>query len=93
MANSFTGTTWFVDTAFAAGLPTLSQVYVKHVVISEATAAGDQVTIKDRAGRTIVEYKAQAANENCLINVEKWADGVQVPTISAATLRVAIHIG
>lgn len=88
MANNLTGMTLFVDTAFATGFTLQSQYRVKHVVWSEQVAAGDELIIKDRAGRTILQTKAVAANTQQVINVEDWVDGIQVPTLTSGKVNI-----
>lgn len=88
MANNLTGMTLFVDTPFSTGFTLQSQYRIKHVVWSEQVAAGDELIIKDRAGRTILQTKATAANAQQMINIEDWVDGLQVPTLVSGKVNI-----
>lgn len=88
MANNLTGMTLFVDTAFSTGFTLQSQFRIKHVLWGEQLAAGDELIIKDRAGRVIVQTKAQAANIQQVINIEDWVDGLQVPTLTSGKVQI-----
>lgn len=88
MANNLTGMTLFIDTPFATGFTLQWQFRIKHIIWSEQVAAGDELIIKDRAGRTILQTKATAANAQQVVNIEDWVDGLQVPTLGSGKVQI-----
>lgn len=97
MANDFTANPWSIDTAYStlpsAGHIAGSMVKAISITWSDQVAAGDQVVIKDRNGKIIVDAKAQAANTAIILAAPSWVAGIFVPTLVSGKLSIAIHKG
>jgi len=97
MANDFTANPWTIDTAYST-LPSPGHIVgsmVKAISItwSDQLAAGDQVVIKDRNGKIIVDAKAQAANTAIILATPSWVQGLFVPTLASGKLSITVHKG
>lgn len=95
MANDFTENPWFIDTPYSTapspGHITQSRIKAISITWSDQVAAGDQVIIKNRNGKVIVDAKAQAANTAIILSVPSWVNGLFVPTLTSGKLSVTIH--
>lgn len=99
MANDFTSNPWLIDTAYSTipspGHITGSMIKAISITWSDTTNAADQVIIKDRNGKTIVDAKAgQASAPALIVATPSWVNGIFVPTLAAGSkLSIAIHKG
>jgi len=97
MANDFTVNPWSIDTAYStppsAGHIVSSQIKAISITWSDQVAAGDQVVIKDRNGKIIVDAKAQAANTAIILASPSWVSGLFVPTLVSGKLSITVHKG
>jgi hypothetical protein len=99
MANDFTGNPWSIDTAYSTipspGHIVGSMVKVISITWSDTTNAADQVIIKDRNGRVIVDAKAgQASAPSIIVATPSWVQGLFVPTLAAnSKLSITVHKG
>lgn len=88
MANDFTGNPWKIDTVFTTGFPLETNIKITHIEWEEM-AAGATIVVLDKAGRTILDTTAIAANEDRDWGVHSvWLRGLQVPTLSSGRLMV-----
>lgn len=97
MANDFSANPWSIDTAYAtppsAGHITSSYIKALSITWSDQAAAGNQVVIKDKNGKIIVDAKAQAANTPVILANPSWVNGLFVPTLDSGKLSITIHKG
>lgn len=91
MANDFSTNPYYIDTAFTTGDVLHRNHRVQSIVWTNQVAAGDQLTILDGAGKTIVNSKAIGANQDGNFNfVNGWFFGIQVPTLASGVLQIYI---
>lgn len=82
MANDISANPWFIDTP-GAGLIYGAYVRIKNILWSDQVAAGDQLIIQDRNGKTIANAKAPGANQIQFWGVDNWVNGLKVTTLTA----------
>lgn len=94
MANDFTTTVWFVDTAFATPIAknhiTNCEMYIKSITWSDMAAAG-QVIIQDRNGKVIMDSISVTANTTIVLQTPTWVNGLQVPTLTSGKLSIVVN--
>jgi hypothetical protein len=91
MANDITTAVWRLDTAPFSY--TQSPVKIMNLNITDATAA-DHVVIKDSAGKTIVDFTANASELDYRIGVLGWVNGIVIAASGLGTTAVVtIAIG
>ncbi len=92
MANSATGAVWNLNTApFSYAYP----VKVDNLNITDSTAA-DHVVIKDFAGRTLVDWTADAGTLEYRIGKLGWVNGIVIASGGLGTssiVTIAVGVG
>lgn len=91
MANEFVGRRWIIDTVSATPLTT-EKLFVKSIRwVRDTATAGDNVEIRDPAGKLLWETVAadQYPAESDLIE-EWWEDGFAVPVFAGGRMIISL---
>jgi hypothetical protein len=86
MANDFSSGQWVIDTVMPTAYK--AQVKISNIVWTDQVAAGDQLVILNRAGKTVLDIKAQAANIVQTLGGFGWVDGFQITVLSSGKVFV-----
>lgn len=92
MANDFSSTVYYIDTTFTTGDPVTRNHRVRSIVWNDAASQGDQLVIKDAAGKYVVNATCQTPNQAQVFSfVDTWIMGLQVPTLGSGNVQVFIR--
>lgn len=97
MSNVLTGDTWIIDTASATELTASiygkrQRVFVKSIRwISPSATAGHQAIVTDGDGQRLWKAISNVSGQYSESElVERWIDGLIVPTLSSGELNITI---
>lgn len=92
MANDFSSNPYYIDTAYTTGQSLFSNIRIKSIVWSNPGSIGDQLIVKDGAGKIIIATNAATANMDVNFSfMDGWFFGLQVPTIASGKILVYIR--
>lgn len=93
MANDFTGSQWKVDTPYSTS-PSPGHIVNSSIRVSSLTwtsmAAGAQVIIQDRNGKTIINSTDAQANVPVVLSSPQWVEGFFVPTLTSGIITAVV---
>lgn len=95
MANDYSGSTWVIDTAAASELTAAvfgkrTVIYLKQIRWVGGTTAGHVASVTDGDSDQVWYSVAAGANNVESDMVERWVDGLIVPTLGSGKLYISI---